>query len=191
VGEADQFEWIAFNSQFLPLFRINFENYYQEIYIRTNEGAYEFSGLTYTNGIIYTLSVTMDFGANLWSASLDDRLIATNLPLAGTGVTRDLADLDATWLIYDVNFPCDNYMLFDNYTFTPLPDLTLVNRAANGHVTLRAVGREGWKLAIDASTNLTQWTPLKTNVVAGGFFNYVDTGATALSRRFYRTRIVP
>ena len=191
TGEADEFAWIAFNSQFQPLFIINFENYYQDIYFKTNGGAYEYSQLTYTNGIIYTLSITMDFGANLWSASLDNRLIATNRPLAGAGLTLDLADMDAAWLIYDVNQPCDNYMIFDNYKFTPLPDLTLLNRAANGQVTLRAVGREGWKLAIEASTNLTQWTSLKTNPVAGGSFDYVDTGAATLPRRFYRARIVP
>lgn len=191
TGEPDEFAWVAFNSQAQPLFMINFENYAQEIFYKVDGNAHMSSGLFYTNGDIYTLAITMDFGANLWSASLDDRLITTNQPITTTGQVLDLADMDAAWFIYDPNLPSDNYMLFDNYTLAPLPDLTLLNRAANGHVTLRAFGREGWKLAIDASTNLTQWTPLKTNPVVGGFFNYVDTGAAALPRRFYRARIVP
>jgi hypothetical protein len=191
TGEADEFAWIAFNSQLQPLFIIDFENFNREVYYKYDGTSYAFSGLTYTNGVIYTLSITMDFGANLWSASLDNRLIATNKPLTTTGLSLDLADIDAGWLIYDVSAPCDNYMIFDNYTLTPLPDLSVLNRAANGHVTLRAVGKEGWKLAVEASTNLTHWTPLKTNTVAGGYFDYVDMGAATLPMRFYRARIVP
>jgi len=39
---------------------------------------------------------------------------------------------------------------------------------------------------VQASTNLTNWTVL-TNYGSGGAQNFTDTGATNLSRRFYRT----
>ena len=45
--------------------------------------------------------------------------------------------------------------------------------------------------AIEASTNLTQWVPLKTNVTTSGYFDYVDQGAAGFLHRFYRGRWVP
>jgi hypothetical protein len=52
-------------------------------------------------------------------------------------------------------------------------------------------GSSGVRFAIDATTNFAAWTPLRTNVVSDGFFDYLDTSATALSRRLYRARWVP
>ena len=45
--------------------------------------------------------------------------------------------------------------------------------------------------AVEASTNLKNWTSLKTNIVTGGYFDYLDTGAVGLKQRYYRARWVP
>jgi hypothetical protein len=45
--------------------------------------------------------------------------------------------------------------------------------------------------AIDASTNLVNWVPLKTNITTGGAFDYVEDGASGMPHRFYRGRWVP
>jgi hypothetical protein len=88
-------------------------------------------------------------------------------------------------------------MLFDNYTITaeastpPRPRLTLLGRTGNGQTLLRLNGQNGSQFAIEASTNLVNWTALNTNLVTGGSFDYVDTGAPAFSRRLYRARWVP
>jgi hypothetical protein len=68
--------------------------------------------------------------------------------------------------------------------------LILLNRSG-GQTSLRLNGQSGSRFAIEASTNLINWTALKTNLVSDGTFDYVDTTATALARRLYRARWVP
>jgi alpha-tubulin suppressor-like RCC1 family protein len=52
---------------------------------------------------------------------------------------------------------------------------------------LRLVGLSGRNYVILlASTNLSDWTPLHTNLPVQGAFNYLDRSATNLSLRFYR-----
>ena len=88
-------------------------------------------------------------------------------------------------------------MLFDNYRITaeivpPLaPRLQILGRTGDGQFLLRVLGASGARFAIDATTNLTQWTALKTNVITDGFFDYVDSSAPAFARRFYRARWTP
>ena len=41
------------------------------------------------------------------------------------------------------------------------------------------------------ATNLVNWVALKTNVVSGGYFDYLDTSSTGLPRCYYRARWVP
>ncbi len=42
-----------------------------------------------------------------------------------------------------------------------------------------------------ASTNLANWTAVYTNIAASTGFTYVDTGAAAFGRRFYRAMVLP
>jgi len=197
-GEWDNFEWILFNSDASRLFSIDFDNFDLDVAYRldgSNPWVVPSPAVPFVNGVIYTLTVTMDFEANLWSASLNNALIATNQPLTTSGLPLNLGDMDAFWLVYNISAPGDNYMVFDNYTITAMrtrPAVELVNRAANGNVSLRLHGENGWKVAVDASTNLTHWTPLATNTITvGDFVNYVDTSAASLPQRFYRGRLVP
>jgi hypothetical protein len=44
---------------------------------------------------------------------------------------------------------------------------------------------------VEGTTNLLNWSALKTNVVSGGYFEMVDTTAAGLSQRLYRARLVP
>jgi hypothetical protein len=69
--------------------------------------------------------------------------------------------------------------------------MTLLGRAGNGQTSLRLTGQNGSKFAIEASTNLVNWTALNTNLVTDGSFDHVDTGAPAFTRRLYRARWVP
>jgi hypothetical protein len=63
--------------------------------------------------------------------------------------------------------------------------------AGGGQFVIRVNGAENASYADEASTNLTHWISLKTNVVSGGYFDYFDMGAAGLPQRFYRARAVP
>jgi hypothetical protein len=60
-----------------------------------------------------------------------------------------------------------------------------------GSFLLRVTGEADRDYAIDASTDLTDWLPLRTNTANGGTFDFVDTAAGEFPDRFYRARWVP
>ncbi len=192
----DYFQWTAYNSLVQPLFTIEFDNYSTNIWYVLGTNFFS-TGLYYSPDTAYLLQVTMDFSQNLWSASMGGVALATNQPIASAGVKLDLGDIDATWLVYDTNAPGNNYMVFDNYQVTveslPPPRATLrtLGRTSDGLFLLRLLGASGFSYAIDGTSDFRLWTPLKTNVVTGGYFDFIDSSAPLYVKRFYRGRLVP
>jgi len=43
-------------------------------------------------------------------------------------------------------------------------------------------------IIIEGSTDLLQWSPLRTNAALGDMFEFVDSTNTNMTRRFYRAR---
>ena len=158
----------------------------------TNSGVW--SGLEFTNGTAYALSLELDFTSNQWSATCNGALLTTNRqPITTVGAPLNLGDIDAGWFIYDASAPGDNYMVFDDYLITaslPSPQLSLLG-ILDGAPVLRLSGTPDMAFALEASSNLVGWVPLKTNITTAGSFDYVDDGAAGLPRRFYRARWVP
>ena len=66
--------------------------------------------------------------------------------------------------------------------------LTGPARSTNGQFQCNVIGVAGLAYAIQASTNLTKWTLLATNV-SPYFFS--DTNADAAPQRFYRSVYIP
>ena len=194
-GQFDFFQWQVFNNQTQPLIVIDFDTDTTKVGYFLDGTQYVDTGVKFGLGATYTLTVTMNFASNRWSATLNSALLATNQPMTTTGKQLTLGDVDAVWTLYITTAPGDNFMLFDNYTITAEaltpPRLTFLGRTGNGQTLLRLNGQSGSKFAIEASTNLLNWTALKTNLVTDGSFDYVDTGAPAFSRRLYRARWVP
>ena len=196
-GQYDFFQWQVFNNQAQPLIVIDFDTDTTNVGYFLDGTQYVNSGVQFALGATYTLTVTMNFASNLWSAKLNSALFANNQPITTTVKQLTLGDVDAVWALYLTNSPGNNFMLFDNYTITadvlppPRPNMTLLGRAGNGQISLRLTGQNGNRFAIEASTNLLNWTGLITNLVTSGSFDYVDTGAAAFSRRLYRARWVP
>lgn len=197
-GGWDYFRWSVYNREGNRLFSVEFDNYYLDVaYQLDGENDLVITPLTYTNAEPYTLTLTMNFASNRWSASLDHRLITTNQPITTVNAPLNLGDVDAVWIVDNPQAPGDNYMLFDNYQVTaespvpPRPQLQLLGRSVAGETWLRLTGQSGARFSIDASTNLQAWTPLKTNVLSDGAFDYVDTAAPGFACRFYRARWVP
>ena len=119
-------------------------------------------------------------GVVLASTNLVDWLpVFTNLP----GGSLEFADLAAT-----------NYSrrFYRADALNPQPQLTLsvVGAAAGGGFALQVGSQTAVPYVIQASTNLSQWTSLFTNLPGGGM-NFVDSQAAGLSRRFYRAVTLP
>jgi hypothetical protein len=190
----DDFYWGVYNQAVHQFFSLDFDNYELRVYYWLDDtNSRTWSGLKFTNGVEYPLSIDIDFTSNRWSATFNGALLATNRPITTVGANLNLGDIDAGWGIYDPATPGDNYMVFDNYTITglvPAPQLTMLGRGAGG-TALRLYGQADTTFAIDASTNLVIWSALKTNITTGGSFDFIDDRSAALGARYYRGRWVP
>jgi hypothetical protein len=190
----DDFYWSVYNQQAKQLFTLDFDNYELKLYYYLdNTNNRTSTGLSFTNGGAYPLNMTMDFASNRWSATFGGALAVTNLPITTLATKPTFGDIDAAWVVFDPSAPGDNFMVFDDYQITatlPPPQLTALG-TVNGAPTLRLSGLADIRFALEASTNLLNWMPLKTNITTGGSFDYVDSTAGAQPRRFYRARWVP
>jgi hypothetical protein len=190
----DDFYWTVFNQQGNQLFTIDFDNYELKIYYWLEAATNRtWSGLYFTNGVEYQLRIDMNFASNRWNAVFNQALLATNQPLTTAHSPLNLGDVDAGWGIFYTKFPGDNFMVFDDYQVTatiPQPELKLFG-LLKGAATLRLSGPPDMVFAIEASTNLSSWVPIKTNVSTSGYFDFVDNGAAGTASRFYRGRWVP
>jgi hypothetical protein len=183
------------------LFSLDFDNYPQYLdvgYRLDGTNTTQFTSLKYVNNSNYTLNVTMNFASNRWSATLNNNLITTNQPITTTNAQLTLGDVDAVWLIFNTNAPGDNYMLFDNYRITAetIPVTARASAVPWSHRGRLGLAPRVWRQrhsrwALDATTNLVNWTALKTNPVSGTYFDHVDNTAAGVPRRFYRARHVP
>jgi len=72
------------------------------------------------------------------------------------------------------------------------PQLGSLSRTANGPFAFTLTGIPLRSYEIWASTNLTSWQVLTTlvNSNGNGVLYYSDPGATNLTRRFYRSRLL-
>ena len=190
----DDFYWSVFNQQGQQLITLDFDNFELKVYY-VLEGSTNrvWSGLTFTNTLAYQLTMNLDYANNRWNATFGQNLLATNQPITRKGSPLNLGDIDGAWIVFDPTAPGDNFMVFDDYQIsagTPQPQLALLGMV-NGAPTLRLTGTGNNQFALEASTNFVNWLPLKTNIMSGGSFDYVDDAAAGLSKRFYRARWVP
>jgi hypothetical protein len=199
--EYDYFQWRVYNPQGQNLFLLDFDNYNTNVnYLLDGTNDYTDTGVLFAPNETYTLVVTMNFASNLWSATLGDSLLATNLPITTTGAALEFGDMDAAWLPYDPAFPGDNFLLFDDYRITadsatgpsaPSAALQFLGRTSQGWALVRVFSQNGSRWSVDATTNFADWTALATNTVTGASFDQVDATAPPYSQRFYRARLVP
>jgi hypothetical protein len=196
-SHRDNFRWEVFNAAGQSLFYVLFDNYDLSIWRGLDNGLEYDTTWSFTNVDYYQLEIAMNFASNRWDAFLGGTQIVTNEPITTTGAELTFGDADAVWLLSDTNSPGDNYMLFDDYTITVDAPPTLSplvhppQPAGAGLFLLRVDGQNEARYAVEASTNLLQWTALKTNVATGGYFDYLDTGAGGSQARYYRARWVP
>jgi hypothetical protein len=68
----------------------------------------------------------------------------------------------------------------------PPPELGDPKRLPNGRFQFVVSGQINQSYVVQASTNLTQWTSLATNVAFTGEIEFLDTNAPTIPHRFYR-----
>jgi len=74
-------------------------------------------------------------------------------------------------------------------SLTSPPILLSPHHQPDGNVSFAVQGTDGVNYVVEASTNLTTWIPVSTNVPSGGLFQFVDSTATNQPFRFFRGRV--
>lgn len=193
----DEFSWSIYNTEGHRLFTLILDNYDLSIWHLLDDDVYRDTGWGFENETNYALQISMNFASNRWNAFLNGTLVVTNEFITTTNAARTFGDADAEWFLRLANKSGDNYMIFDNCSTTAeplpqvIPSLQRPIAAGGGQQLLRVNGLDNLQYAVEASTNLLNWTSLKTNIVTGGYFDYLDTGAVGLRQRYYRARWVP
>ncbi len=201
-GRFDQFWWVLRNGWDDPLFTLCFDNDNWDIYYGLENQEFVSTGSRFTNGVLYELVITMDFYNNHWSAVLSNQAqvltLAMNLPITTGNTPLNFGSMDLAWVPQDPANPGDNFLIFDNYRvaaeiydFAPgAAQVEVRSPPAGNNLPLRVYGPNGSRQAVDFSTSLKNWTPLRTNTINGGFYDYVDPNAGGPGPRFYRARLV-
>ena len=74
----------------------------------------------------------------------------------------------------------------------PLPRLSLARSPTSGQLEFRLNGEPGRSYIIQATTNLIQWTPVRTNSAgADGMLSFADSPSPDAPKRFFRALIAP
>jgi len=77
------------------------------------------------------------------------------------------------------------------FLLTPTLQLASPQALANGQFQVTIQGVPGEHFALLVSSNLSNWTSLATNTLAGSSTNWVDTTAPSYNYRFYRALLLP
>ena len=195
----DDFWWTLYNAWGDSLFTLEFDNKTWAISYGLDNGIFYETGQRFTNGLVYQLMVTMDFQSNRWSAVISNEykatLLATNQLITTKNTPLNFGSMDLIWRPKDPKNPGDNFLIFDNYRVVaeiqdtrPVYFLTL-GKPSGSSFPLRLTGPDGQRFAIDVSANLSSWTPLKTNTITDGSFDFVDQNPGS-APRFFRARLV-
>ncbi len=200
TNRSGWFDWAFFNSDGKRLLSFEFPagDGDHPVYYLIGDSDYQDSGITYTNAVPYRFTLSMNFAANRWYATLDSRVVATNQPITTTNLTLSLESIDAQWQLRDGTLPGDEFMVFDEFrvvaskpaSTTPpgsRPSLQM-NRPNAGKPVLRVTGDSSANYALEASSDLRTWTSLGFVTTTNGVVEYLDPNITQFTNRFYRAR---
>jgi Putative Ig domain len=76
-------------------------------------------------------------------------------------------------------------------TGRPQLAVSVVGAGADQQILLQLTGVAGQQQVLQASTNLTAWLPVTTNLTGTNLFQYVDANSAQFPWRFYRAQVLP
>jgi hypothetical protein len=197
AARRDSFRWSVYNTNASPhrLFSLDFDNADRSIaYLLDDDQGFVLTPFLFERDGLYDLVVTMHFAHNRWSATLNDEVFVTDLPITTQNASLHLGDISAVWIRAAGNEQFgDNFMVFDNYsieaTTVAQPRLQLLERRPNGDVSLRLTVDPGLNYTVEASSDLLLWLPIHTQLASDSTFEFLDTAAAGQVHRFYRARL--
>jgi hypothetical protein len=69
------------------------------------------------------------------------------------------------------------------------PPVLLGGEAEASEFRFTVSGFPGQTIVVEASTDLAQWIPIRTNIMAGTAFSFVDTSSASFPQRYYRAAL--
>jgi hypothetical protein len=198
----DDFRWSVYNAnpdEAKRLFTLDFDNTNFSIsYALDDEKGFVETGKNFELGVIYKLRLEMDYSENSWDAFLNEEPIATHQKISTTDSSLTLGSVDAVWSIRDPSNPGDNFMVFDDYLIEvqsvttpppppPLPpELIPLGFLPSQGFLLRLIGSPGRTYAIEFSTTLSDWNPIRKVTATEGSVEFLDSEASQFKMGFYR-----
>jgi endonuclease/exonuclease/phosphatase family metal-dependent hydrolase len=144
------------------------------------------SGEDYTLSIQGNLNVRFDYilaSQSLWTNVISSQVFRTDLlpnPPPPLLASDDLTSSDHLPVIMEFNNP---------YATPALEPRVAGNLGfASGNFGFDLKGRAGRTVIVDASTNLTLWLPVWTNILGTGTVYFSDSESSMSASRFYRLR---
>lgn len=198
-NERDVFGWVVYNSNDDGLFSLDFNNQTRVISYVLDDGKGAINtGFDFDHERIYDLRISMNFRRNLWCATMDETVIVNNQPITTKNAELTFSGVDAVWGISAPGRPGNNHMFFDNYSITRAgppriaPRVSIQGILSDGKCVLRVFGELDAEYQIEASSDLNDWTPIKTGRTSAdeGILDFVDDQAPRFSTRFYRASTV-
>ena len=190
TGGRDDFRWTIYNKDVQHLFTLAFDNSTFNVCYALNDGnELQPTSWSFVNEEIYSLTISMDFENNLWSAYLGSTEVVSGKQISTNESALTLGDINAGWFILDTNNPGNNFMLFDNYTITamerpaPEPAINILSRSSSESL-VRITGTPGKDYTLQYSTDLKNWITLGNWLSPTGQLDVTDPVET--SPMFYR-----
>ena len=162
-----------------------------------SDGSEPYAGLALSGGTLYG---TTWFGGSCGYGTV----FMVNTDGTGFAVLKDFTDSDGKWpyaglvlsggTLYGTTAYGGN--LNNGTVFRiDLPPTVLTADGSGSFITngfgFNLSGMAGQTVVIEASTDLTSWSPLLTNSVPTGNFHFNDPVSTNFAQRFYRVRLAP
>jgi hypothetical protein len=198
AAEADDFRWSIYTPDDHRLFTLDCHGPDQSInYALDDSKGFIGTGYQFEFGVVYQLEITMSFGRNRWSASLNGTPVAYELPLSTRLTHPSLGSVDAVWAANPKGTWNDNYMLFDDYRIVAYPPnavaplVELAGMDDRSRPRIRIWGEPAVGYRIQSSNDLQTWIDRDTAVATApeGLATWTDPQPTAA--RFYRAIALP
>lgn len=195
-GKYDGFGFDIYNWDGQWLFEVLLDNSGRKVLTASAANpTYLDSGVSFTNGTIYTLTMSIDLALNRITVKLGNKTVVSSKVMANTGTNVNLGYLDVTWYAYNPAAPGNNFMLID--------DLELDQRATVPPAIptgLTAIGSSASIIHIfwDEEPLATGYEVQRSLTGSGGWSSigtatedlpiYIDPKLPAGATRYYRVR---